>query len=50
MIASLLTSILGNELAKRYDMPKHHAASGGWVRARGCECTHDPVYIFLECR
>ena len=32
MIASLLTSILGNELAKRYDMPKHHAASGGCVR------------------
>jgi hypothetical protein len=29
MLASLLTALVGDELAKRYDVPKHHAASGG---------------------
>ena len=31
MLASLLTSLIGGELAKKYAMPKHHAASGGYV-------------------
>ncbi len=31
MLASLLTALVGSELAKRYDMPKSHAASGGCV-------------------
>lgn len=54
MLASLLNQLVGNELGQRYDMPKHHAASGGheclWkvyqATAKG-KGSGDPVSVFV---